>query len=116
MSHSEASQVGDLEEPRVGGLHLLHDQLRPVHSEPSLQLRVQRRQQNPLVHDDPVLVVQFGPVDHVEVGVVQEELHLQVLSVGKMQETLVIWRRKYDEFTGDLNNLDQIYRHTGLKG
>ena len=89
VSHRKPSQVRHFEDARVRHVDLLKDELGSLHGQPALQLRVQWRHQNPLAQHAPVLIVWFGPVDDVKVGVVQVEFYLQVVSGGGMQEGLM---------------------------
>lgn len=89
VSHRKPGQVRHFEDARVGHVDLLKDELGSLHGQPALQLRVQWGHQNPLAQHAPVLIVWFGPVDDVKVGVVQVEFYLQVVSVGGTQEGLM---------------------------
>lgn len=90
VGHVEPGQVAHSEDSRVGHLHFLDDELGPLHAEPALQLGVQRRRQDALLHNDPVGAVRLGLVDDVQARVVQVEFESEVVAAGRVPEVLVL--------------------------
>lgn len=86
----EAGQVAHSEDARVGHLHFLDDELGTLHGEPALQLGVQGRRRDALLHDDPLGAVRLGLVDDVEVRVVQVQFDFEVVAAGRVPEVLVL--------------------------
>lgn len=94
VGHVEPGQVAHSEDARVGHLHFLDDELGPLDGEPALQLGVQRRRQDALLHDDPLGAVRLGLVDDVQARVVQVQFELEVVAAGRLPEVLVLCNRK----------------------
>lgn len=94
VSHVEPGQVADSEDARVRHLHFLDDELGPLHGDPALQLGVQRRRQDALLHNDPAGAIRLGFVENVQARVVQVQFQSEVVATGRVQEVLVLCGRK----------------------